>query len=233
MSDSDMDGEGEVTGEEIDGFDVEAGPGELDGAPGPGGEMRRTSKTGPTRVRLGGGGGGAAAGARPPSPAPSPPPPPPYESPADRIDAILASGALPTAVDAESMRAAHYFSMAAHQFITGTFIGALCFMSTAQNSRLSIAFMAPLAPVLVMLVMTVWAGQLRSILSVAGVKTFLKMCWTVYRMYAAPVVAGMTLMTYTSGLSNPDSANIYYTYLWACLFGIGIFLGLYWLTEDA
>jgi hypothetical protein len=151
---------------------------------------------------------------------------------AQRIDDMIATKELPLAVDPESMRTAHYLEMAAHQFICASFVGGLAMMSNDAARRVVIIWLVPLAPIVTMMFFAWWAGQFRSMISATGTKNFLKMCWTVYRLYATPGIFGSIILAFDGRLHNPDATAMYSDYLWSCAAGIILFLAGYWLTED-
>lgn len=115
----------------------------------------------------------------------------------------------------------------------GSFVGAMAMMSDNDGQRLAIVATVPLMPVLTLLAFAWWAGQLKASCMATGVRAFTRMCWTVYRLYATPGIFAAVLLTFMGHFNDPNTAAVYSSFLWACTGGIAMFLGLYWLAEDA
>lgn len=197
-----------------------------DGAGAASGEARIAVKS-PDAAGGGGGGGGAGSdsavddlwGGHP--------------RPSEVLDALQSKGLLPGAANPEDLRTAKYAEMATHQFICGSFVGAMAMMSDNDGQRLAIVATVPLMPVLTLLAFAWWAGQLKASCMATGVRAFTRMCWTVYRLYATPGIFAAVLLTFMGHFNDPNTAAVYSSFLWACTGGIAMFLGLYWLAEDA
>jgi hypothetical protein len=131
---------------------------------------------------------------------------------------------------AQAHRVARYLEMAAHQFITGSFIGALALTAQSESSRVVMAMVVPLSPVVTMLIFAWWAGTLGATFS-GGLRSFLHMCWTIYRLYATPPVFGMIILAFLGAIDALDTLNVYSQYLWGCFGGIVLFLLGHWIAE--
>ncbi|RYY35455.1 hypothetical protein EON62_02480 [archaeon] len=176
------------------------------------------------------------------SPLPSPNTSPGYASPAvltphtahlvDEIaEATEAYAIARSAPDPRAMRAAHYLEMAAHQFICGSFTGALAAMAGDVSHRMAILVMMPWSPVVTMLLFAWWKGQ-GSMLKTAGLRNLARMCWTVYRLYAMPCIAGGLISALTQNLWETQPLVFYHHYLVTSLIGVALFLFFFWLLEE-
>lgn len=133
-------------------------------------------------------------------------------------------------VDEMGMKIAHHMEMAAHQFICGSFVGALALMYDRRDFRAAFMFFTPLAPVATMFLFALLAGQVRAFFA-GGLRQFLKTMLTVYKLYGTPCVVGVVVLAFNNSLGDSNTVDIYRTYLGGVLLGMLLFLVSHFVDE--
>lgn len=131
---------------------------------------------------------------------------------------------------AQSHALARYVEVAAHQFICGSFIGALALTADGEARRVAIALAVPLSPIVTAVVFAWWAGRVKAVFA-GGAPAFLSAAWLIYRLYATPVIFAVCVLAFLGAIERLDTLDVYSQFLWGLTGGIGLYALATALTE--
>lgn len=131
---------------------------------------------------------------------------------------------------AQSHALARYVEVAAHQFICGSFIGALALTADGEARRVAIAMAVPVSPIVTAVVFAWRAGRVKAVFA-GGVPAFLSAAWLIYRLYATPVIFAVCVLAFLGAIERLDTLDVYSQFLWGLAGGIALYALATALTE--
>lgn len=123
---------------------------------------------------------------------------------------------------AQSHVLARYAEVASHQFICGSFIGAIALTADGEARRVAIAMALPLSPIVTAVIFAWWAGRVKAVFA-GGMPAFLSAAWLIYRLYATPVIFAVCVLAFLGAIERLDTLDVYSQFLWGLAGGIALY----------
>jgi hypothetical protein len=133
-----------------------------------------------------------------------------------------------------------YTEVAAHQFVSGIFVFSLLMLwlqdFDGRSASITIALLAPVLPVLTMVITLAWGGQLALLTDALGIRGIARQGLLVYAMYGVPgmvsvllQVAGGTLRK--APVSPQDAMSVFSSLVWGHVVGIATYAFVTWILN--